>query len=57
MDGLYRAMGEAKRNAAVPQFCDACFTGDYAVELVDMVNNCSSGKGSGLRERGGAKKR
>lgn len=57
MDGLYRAMGEVKRNAGAPQFCDACFTGDYAVELVDMVNNCSSGKGSGLRERGGTKKR
>src|SRR5690606_2668443 len=24
-DGLYRAVGEAKRNAAVPQYCDACF--------------------------------
>ena len=35
IDGLYRAVGEAKRNNAAPQFCDACFTGDYAVELVD----------------------
>lgn len=51
MDGLYRAMGEAKRNDKVPQFCDACFTGDYAVELVDMVNNCGNGKVTGLRER------
>jgi len=35
IDGLYRAIGEAKRNPDNPQFCDACFTGDYAVELVD----------------------
>src|SRR6185369_3818056 len=29
-DGLYRAMGETKRDNAKPQYCDACFTGDYA---------------------------
>ena len=29
IDGLYRAMGEAGRNSRQPQFCDACFTGDY----------------------------
>lgn len=34
LDGLYRAMGELRRNA-VPQFCDACFTGDYAIPLID----------------------
>jgi len=38
IDGLYRAVGEAKRNNDVPQYCDACFTGEYAVELVDHVN-------------------
>ena len=32
IDGLYRAMGEAGRNVATPQFCDACFTGDYPVK-------------------------
>ena len=32
IDGLYRAMGEAGRNADSPQFCDACFTGDYPVK-------------------------
>lgn len=36
LDGLYRAVGETKRNASNPQFCDACFTGDYPVELVDQ---------------------
>ena len=31
-DGLYRAMGEANRSSSIPQFCDACFTGDYPVK-------------------------
>jgi amidophosphoribosyltransferase len=35
IDGLYRAMGEAKRDPAAPKFCDACFTGDYPIPLVD----------------------
>ena len=36
IDGLYRAVGEAQRNAACPQHCDACFTGDYPTRLTDM---------------------
>ena len=32
IDGLYRAMGEASSNNAHPQFCDACFTGDYPIK-------------------------
>jgi amidophosphoribosyltransferase len=35
IDGLYRAVGEAQRNGHAPQFCDACFTGDYPVEPVE----------------------
>jgi amidophosphoribosyltransferase len=35
IDGLYRAMGEARRDPAAPKFCDACFTGDYPIALVD----------------------
>ncbi|MCC6598718.1 MAG: amidophosphoribosyltransferase [Alphaproteobacteria bacterium] len=35
-DGLYRAMKEPGRNAKNPQFCDACFTGDYPVDLTDF---------------------
>ena len=35
MDGLYRAMGEAGRNTASPQYCDACFTVDYPTTLTD----------------------
>ena len=34
-DGLYRAMGEAGRNALRPQYCDACFTGAYPTALPD----------------------
>ena len=35
IDGLYRAMGEAGRYADEPQYCDACFTGDYPTRLTD----------------------
>ena len=35
MDGLYRAMGEKGRDNASPQYCDACFTGDYPTRLTD----------------------
>ncbi len=37
IDGLYRAVGEAGRNRAQPQFCDACFTGDYPTRLTDLM--------------------
>lgn len=36
MDGLYRAVGEARRNAERPQYCDACFSGDYPLPLTDQ---------------------
>ncbi|MEC8728993.1 MAG: amidophosphoribosyltransferase, partial [Pseudomonadota bacterium] len=32
IDGLYRALNEAKRNIQAPQYCDACFTGEYPIE-------------------------
>ncbi len=37
IDGLYRATGEPGRNAANPQFCDACFSGNYPIELADIT--------------------
>ena len=38
LDGLYRAVGEAKgRDPKSPQYCDACFSGEYPVEPADMV--------------------
>ena len=35
IDGLYRAVFEPGRDNAAPQFCDACFTGEYPTRLVD----------------------
>ena len=37
IDGLYRAVGEAGRNKACPQFCDACFSGEYPTALTDYA--------------------
>ena len=51
LDGLYRAVGETKRNSKAPQYCDACFTGDYPVELVDHDNNHTGAKVTNLQER------
>lgn len=39
IDGLYRAVGSEGRNAKCPQFCDACFTGDYPTPLTDLTAN------------------
>ena len=36
IDGLYRAVGQAKRDNVAPQYCDACFTGDYPTRLTDQ---------------------
>jgi amidophosphoribosyltransferase len=35
IEGLYRAMGEEKRDATRPQFTDHCFTGEYPTPLSD----------------------
>ena len=38
LDGLYRAVGEAAgRDPAAPQYCDACFSGEYPVQPADMI--------------------
>lgn len=38
LDGLYRAVGEAEgRNSKCPQYCDACFSGDYPVAPFDQL--------------------
>ncbi len=39
VDALYRAMGETKRNNDMPQYCDACFTDEYPIEVVDKNSN------------------
>lgn len=36
IDGLYRAVGKAGRDSAKPQYCDACFTGEYPSPLTDL---------------------
>ncbi|HUQ13304.1 MAG TPA: amidophosphoribosyltransferase [Novosphingobium sp.] len=37
IDGLYRAVGEARRTSGAPQYCDACFTGEYPTRLTDRA--------------------
>ena len=38
LDGLYRAVGELKgRNPDAPQYCDACFSGEYPVAPADQI--------------------
>ena len=39
LDGLYRAVGEAEgRKKDCPQYCDACFSGEYPVAPSDMID-------------------
>ena len=42
MNGLYRAMGLPGRNAENPQYCDACFSGEYPISPTDHSGNISS---------------
>ena len=51
IDGLYRALGEARRNDDCPQYCDACFTGDYPTTLTDFDENSLEDQFSLLAER------
>jgi amidophosphoribosyltransferase len=39
LDGLYRALGRPGRDMQNPGYCDACFTGDYAIPLTDQQDN------------------
>ncbi|MEE8371409.1 MAG: amidophosphoribosyltransferase [Sphingomonadales bacterium] len=36
IDGLYRAVNQEARDTSCPQFCDACFTGEYPTHLTDQ---------------------
>ena len=36
IDGLYRALGQPGRDPGQPHFCDACFTGQYPIDLADL---------------------
>lgn len=37
IDGLYRAVGSQSRDRQCPQYCDACFTGEYPTTLTDLT--------------------
>lgn len=37
VDGIYRAVGEERRDPARPQFTDHCFTGEYPTPLTDKT--------------------
>jgi amidophosphoribosyltransferase len=37
VDGIYRAMGEERRDPVHPQFTDHCFTGEYPTGLTDLT--------------------
>jgi amidophosphoribosyltransferase len=52
IDGLYRAVGETGRNSASPQYCDACFTGDYPTSLTDQESRGEVHRLSRLAEAG-----
>jgi amidophosphoribosyltransferase len=38
LDGMYKAVAGYARNNFAPQFCDACFSGDYPIPLTDCEN-------------------
>jgi amidophosphoribosyltransferase len=52
VDGLYRAMGYAGRDAVRPQFTDHCFTGEYPTPLTDVIGEGSRQQLSLLAEAG-----
>jgi amidophosphoribosyltransferase len=53
IDGLYRALGEAKRDGALPKYCDACFTGEYPIPLSDFDQGNVTASLSQMAETGG----
>ena len=51
MDGMYRAMGLTGRDNTQPQYCDACFSGDYAIQLTDHEDHALPSQLSLLAEQ------
>ena len=51
IDGLYKALGEAKRAEIRPKYCDACFTGDYPTTLTDQDDSVAVDQFAMLAER------
>lgn len=52
LDGLYRAVGEPGRDNESPQYCDACFSGDYPIALTDQLGGADVSQLSLLAELG-----
>ncbi len=50
IDGLYRAMGLSRRNSDAPQYCDACFSGEYPTRLTDNEGGSNKAQLSLLEE-------
>jgi amidophosphoribosyltransferase len=51
IDGLYRALGQERRADIRPQYCDACFTGEYPTRLTDQDEIAPENQLSLLSER------
>jgi amidophosphoribosyltransferase len=51
IDGLYKALGEARRADIRPSHCDACFTGDYPTTLTDQDESADVDQFAMLAER------
>ena len=51
IDGLYKALGEARRAEIRPKYCDACFTGDYPTTLTDQDESSEVDQFALLAER------
>jgi amidophosphoribosyltransferase len=48
MDGVCRALGLEGRDPHNPPYCDACFTGEYPIELTDANRGIKGGPGLDL---------
>lgn len=42
LDGMYQAVAGIHRDHNAPQFCDACFSGDYPIPLTDAEGQAGS---------------
>ena len=54
IDGLYRALGETRREMGAPKYCDACFTGDYPIPTSDFSQGNLAASLSQMAEFGGS---
>jgi amidophosphoribosyltransferase len=44
INGLYRALRQARRDDKTTRYCDACFTGDYPTTLTDRDSEADNGQ-------------